>query len=81
MKITNKKINIFVLRSCRLDLLRVLVACPRVDINTVDKNGLIPLMWCLKYHKVETLKILLESARVDFNVKTGIGKAIEKHAR
>ena len=64
-----------------MDILEILLKCPRVDLNTKDKNGDSLIMVALKTGKIDVVKQLLQHPRVDLSTRDGQGASLEMIAR
>ena len=63
------------------DILKILLACPRVDPNVEDWHGDSPVMMAIKEEKVALAKILIKCPRVDLRSKDRDGSSLQKIAR
>ena len=64
-----------------MDILEILLKCPRVDLNTKDKNGDSLIMVALKTGKIDVVKQLLQHSRVDLSTRDGQKASLEMIAR
>ena len=64
-----------------MDILQILLQCPRVDLNMKDDNGDSLIMVALKTDKIDLVKQLLQHSRVDLSCRDGQGSSLEEIAR
>ena len=63
------------------DILKILLKCPRVDLNIKDRNGDSPLMKAIKEQKVGLARLLINCPRVDLSTMDGYGSSLQEIAR
>ena len=63
-----------------MDILKILLKCPRVDLNMKDKNGDSLIMAALKTDKTDLVKLLLKNPRVDLGTRDSQGLSLENIA-
>lgn len=61
------------LKTNQVDILKILLKCPRVDLNMKDKNGDSLIMVALKEDKTEIAEIIMRCPRVDLNCRDSEG--------
>ena len=69
------------LKTNKMDILQILLKCPRVDLNMKDKNGDSLNMLALKTEKIDVVKLLPQHSRVDLSTQDSQGSSLEKIAR
>ena len=64
-----------------MDKFKLLLDCPRVDLNLKDKFGDTVALWALKNNKYEFVKLLASNSRLQINVLDNEGNTIVKIAK
>ena len=68
------------LKTNKMDILQILLKCPRVDLNIKDGSGDSLIMVALKTDKIDVVKLLLQHPRVDLSCRES-QISLEKIAR
>lgn len=63
------------------NILKILLDCPRVELNQKDQYGNSPVMMAIKEEKTDMAKMLIHSSRVDLGVVDGNGVSLHRIAR
>ena len=69
------------LKENKMDILQMLLNCPRVDLTLNDDNGDSLIMVALKTGRIDVVKLLLQHPGVDLSTRDGQGASLEKIAR
>ena len=64
-----------------MDILKVLLDCPRVVPNLKDVNRNSPLMWAIKEKKTDMVMLMIKCPRVDLRTRDRNGASLQRIAR
>ena len=68
------------LKENKMDILQILLKCPRVDLNLKDEDGDSLIMVALKTKEIDMVKLLLKHPRVDLSTQDSQGSSLENIA-
>ena len=63
------------------DILKILLNCPRVDPNLLNKDGNSPVMMAMKEEKTDLVRLLIGCLRVDLRIRDRNGASLQRIAR
>ena len=63
------------------DILKILLNCPRVDLNLLDKDGNSAVMKAIKEEKLVLARLLIRCSRVDLGTRDRNGASLQRIAR
>ena len=69
------------IRDEKFEILKLLLNCPRVDLNQKDSKGNSPVMHAIKKEKTAVAMLMIKSPRVDLRTKDKNGSSLQRIAR
>ena len=69
------------IRGGKMNMVQILLECPRVDLNFVNKYGNTPLMMAIKCDRSDIAKVMMKSPRVDMTIRDREGSSITRIPR